>query len=386
VSGSSGGPRLVLYLLPYARWGGPGSLLGNLLRRLERHRALVAIPRGGEGAALLQAAGARVVEVDGLSTLPREWRPWRLGLLLQHQAGTLRRLVCLVRRERPALVHTFSEAMPLGGAVARLSRLPAVCQVIGMSIFQPPAVGLVTSALLGRLYDRLLCAQPVIRDELLARGVRPEKLAVLVNCVEPERIREQASGCSAQPAGRPLVTMVAGMDRRKGHDLLIRAVALLQQRQLPVQLRILGSVGGDPALHAELGELIARLGLQQQVELAGAVPCVPAELARATVHAVPSRSEALSVAGLEAMALGLPVVASRVGGNPFMVVHGETGLLCPPEDPAALAEALASLLGDPPRAKAMGEAGRVRVARLFDAAVVAPLLEKIYDVLGEPGR
>lgn len=378
-----GSPRKVLILLPYARWGGPGSLLATLLRHLERWQAVVVLPRGGEGGAKLEAAGARVLELDGLATMPRVRRPWQLGPALRHQATSTWRLVRLIRQERPALVHSFSEGLLTGGVAARLTGLPAVCQAIGMSIFQPPAVGLAVTALLGRLYDRILCAQPVIRDEFLACGAKPQRLTVLVNCIEPELVRQRAAaaGPARPPESLPVVAMVASMDRRKGHDLLIRAAGLLRQRGVGLRVRILGSVDDDPAFREELTGLVRQLGLTEQVELTGAVENVPAELARAQLYAVPSRSEALPVAGLEAMALGLPVVATRVGGLPYMVVHRETGLLCMPQDPDALADALAQLLQDPRRARTLGEAGRARVDRLFDAAVVAPRLEQVYDEL-----
>ena len=106
---------------------------------------------------------------------------------------------------------------------------------------------------------------------------------------------------------------------------------------------------------------------------------VPALLAQAAVVVVPSRSEGLGLSALEAMAAGKPVVASAVGGLREVVIHEETGLLVPPEDPAALAAALKSLLSAPERARKMGEAGRARVETEFDVEVMREKTRAVWE-------
>jgi glycosyltransferase involved in cell wall biosynthesis len=119
------------------------------------------------------------------------------------------------------------------------------------------------------------------------------------------------------------------------------------------------------------------LGVEERMELVGERKDVLPDLLRATLFVLPSRSEGLSNALLEAMQAGLPCVATRVGGNPELVRHGVNGLIVPPDDEAALAGALDSLIREPERARRMGEAGR-RLAR--EAFPVQAMVEEFADL------
>jgi glycosyltransferase involved in cell wall biosynthesis len=105
---------------------------------------------------------------------------------------------------------------------------------------------------------------------------------------------------------------------------------------------------------------------------------VPALLARASLFVLPSRSEGISLTLLEAMASGLPVVTTHVGGNPEVVKDGVTGLLVPPDDPAALARALLDITSDSARGRRFGRAGRERVAAHFDVRHMVRHYESLY--------
>jgi len=374
-------PRIpVLFLLPFRRWGGPGSLLCTLVRKMSRYRAIVAVPDRADGRQHYLEAGADLVEVEGLRTTPRDLLGRRLGAHLLHDGRVLARILARIRGERPVIVHSFTEGLLLGGVAARLLGLRSVLHTIGMTIFDPWPVGLATTRLLDRLSDLILCAQPIIRNEYLAFGARSGRLAVLNNCIEPDAVRK-AAGALRPAQGPPVATMVASMDRRKGHDLLVRAVAVLARRGVPLRAQVVGATADDPGFHRELLQMREQLGLQERVEFCGSVDAVPPYLAKATVHVVPSRIEGLPLAGLEAMSLGLPVVATRVGGNSYMVEHDRSGLLTQAEDPEALADGLEAVLTDPARAARLGEAARQRVAELFDSRVVAARMEKLYDGL-----
>jgi glycosyltransferase involved in cell wall biosynthesis len=123
------------------------------------------------------------------------------------------------------------------------------------------------------------------------------------------------------------------------------------------------------------------------VTLAGHRDDVASMLAQAQVFALATRSECLPMSILEAMASGLPVVASAVGGVPEAVIHGETGLLVAPGDPDALADALATLLDDPQLRGRMGAAGRARAERVFDLPAFRTAHLQVYaDELARAGR
>lgn len=144
---------------------------------------------------------------------------------------------------------------------------------------------------------------------------------------------------------------------------LVYALAKLRGR--PFQALIVGDGPDRPAVEAEL----RRLGLAGAVDLAGEREDVAEILAASHVFVLSSRSEASPISVLEAMAAGLPVVASRVGGLPELVVDGETGLLVSPGDPEELATALACLLDDPTLRERLGSAGRARVETLLGVSL-----------------
>jgi glycosyltransferase involved in cell wall biosynthesis len=124
--------------------------------------------------------------------------------------------------------------------------------------------------------------------------------------------------------------------------------------------------------------LIAELGLKGHVHLLGEVRDVPGLLRRAGLFAQPSRSEGISLTLLEAMARGLPVVATRVGGNAEVVEDGVNGRLVASEDPTALATALLAARADPDRARELGLAGRRRIEETFDVRRMVAEYEMMY--------
>jgi glycosyltransferase involved in cell wall biosynthesis len=131
----------------------------------------------------------------------------------------------------------------------------------------------------------------------------------------------------------------------------------------------------------------AALGLGQRVVFTGFRRDVPALLSAVSVSVLPSLSEGLSNVVLEAMAAGVPVVATSVGGTPEIVDDGVTGLLVPPRDAGALADAISSLLTDPARRQTIGEAGRRRVEERFSLEAMVLATEQLYErLLREAGQ
>jgi glycosyltransferase involved in cell wall biosynthesis len=174
------------------------------------------------------------------------------------------------------------------------------------------------------------------------------------------------------PGGRPGVLFVGRLAREKGADVLLRAIAALPG--------VDAVVVGDGEQRDALERLVLALGLSDRVRFDGWVEqwwtrYVP------QVVVVPSRSEAMPLVVLEAMSAGLPVVATRVGGSPEAVADSVTGLLVGPEDPAALASAIGSLLGDAARQRTMGTAGRAVVAERFDRARMIGAYQALYAEL-----
>lgn len=221
-------------------------------------------------------------------------------------------------------------------------------------------------ALLGRLTAASadLVIAPSRRTAVeLQRDYRVAEVEVIPNGILPPPI---PANRTHQP-GSPRRILYAGRLRtRKAVAVLVEAIARLPPGE--AKLVLAGAGEQRPALEAQ----IERLGIGAAVEWLGSQS--PAAMERhyheADLFCLPSTYEGLPLAILEAMGHGLPVVATAVSGNPDAVADGESGLLVPPNDVAALARALAELLADPRRAAAMGEAGRQRVATRFSIETV----------------
>jgi glycosyltransferase involved in cell wall biosynthesis len=167
---------------------------------------------------------------------------------------------------------------------------------------------------------------------------------------------------------------VCRLERQKGVDVAVRALPRVRERHPAAELVVLGDGPERPAL-----ERLAR-NLDVPVHLLGRVPDVAAWLRRADVLVHPARWEGFGLALLEAMLAELPVVATTVSSIPEIVVPGETGLLVPPDDPAALAAAIDTVLDD---AGSLGRAGHDRARRGFSVARMADATLAVYrDVLG----
>jgi glycosyltransferase involved in cell wall biosynthesis len=155
------------------------------------------------------------------------------------------------------------------------------------------------------------------------------------------------------------VAVIGNLWPVKGHRTLVEAVAMLPSDLHQVRF----ICAGEGSERTPLSARIAELGLRERVILLGHRLDVPALLTRSTAACLCSSAEGLSNALMEAMAARLPVIATRVGGNPELVHEGENGRLVPYGDPRALADALTRLLRAPETARAMGQKGRERVER-----------------------
>jgi glycosyltransferase involved in cell wall biosynthesis len=222
------------------------------------------------------------------------------------------------------------------------------------------------------------CAHAVVanssaaRRQLLEEGVPADRIHVIPNGVMVD---------GAAPAPRPVRTIVtvANLRREKAHEVLLQAAARLAPRH--PELRFV--IAGDGPRASELRAMSSDLGLGRRVEFLGHVENVPAVLARADAFVLPSLSEAFPNAAIEAMAAGLPVVASAVGGLLDLIDNGRTGLLTPPGDAAALANAVEQLVADPARAARLGTDARDEVVSRFSFTRMVRAFEDLY--LMQPG-
>jgi glycosyltransferase involved in cell wall biosynthesis len=238
---------------------------------------------------------------------------------------------------------------------------------------------------LGRFTDLSLAVSRGVRDYLVAQGgLDPAKVRVVANGVDVAAIEAARPGKVVRrelglPAGVPVIGLVGRLDHwGKGHKELFEAMAPLMERH-PVQALI---VGGGRRID-EVRALAASLGLAGAVHFLGERSDVPDLLNAMDIFVLPSYSEGLSLALLEAMAAGKPVVATAVGGTPEVVTEGDNGLLIPTRDAGALAGALERLLGAPDFAKQLGQNARAHVREHFSLDRLGREINEIYEELVE---
>jgi glycosyltransferase involved in cell wall biosynthesis len=209
----------------------------------------------------------------------------------------------------------------------------------------------------------------------LRQGLPENKLVTIPNGIDLSLF----SATDPQPSG-PII-FVGRLSPEKDLPTLLRAVAIAVREEPSFRLHL---VGAGPS-YSELQRLGEQLGLGRHVAFLGQTNDVAGVLAGASLFVLSSITEGISLALLEAMARGLPVVATAVGGNTEVVVDGETGLLVPPQSPAELAAAMLKLYRQPDLARQMGVNGRMRVEARFDSRTMVAHYESLY-LSGQPAK
>ena len=238
--------------------------------------------------------------------------------------------------------------------------------------------------LVSRSASAITCCSDAVRDSARSRlGGDPGKYLTVYNGVNVERFEHPTRSPKAiqVPQGKKTIigTVCRLEEPTKGLSVLIEAMELLKK---PSDDRsfCLWIVGDGPAKPA-LQDLCERLGLLNDVVFAGERSDVKQVLHSLSLFVQPSLSEGFGIAIAEAMAAGLPVVASAVGGIPEVVVHGQTGWLVPPGDPRALAQAIARCVAHPQQAYEFGRRGWERVNQCFTIQSAARRHEELYERL-----
>jgi len=222
-----------------------------------------------------------------------------------------------------------------------------------------------------------------VSERLREGGVDPAIVRTIWSTVDTEALKPSASRDALREAfgvssGTKLLLAAAHLTHRKGLDIALRALSRCVADETDGVSDAVLWVAGDGPERSALEALVAELELGARVRFLGSRQDIPDLLAAADLLLMPSRSEGLGIAALEAMAAGLPVLGCRVGGLGQAVVDGRTGLLVPPEDIGALADALARLLADDPMRQRLGREGPVRIAEGFRAEQMVEAYEALY--------
>ncbi len=337
--------------------GGQEKLLVEFARHIDRGRFalhFVSLARRGPLARDLEAEGWPVTALD----VPPGFWP-----------SLVFRLARILRRGGADAVHTHNERPLIYAAPA--ARLAGVRRIVHTR--HGRGVGITArqrwlARVTARAADRYVCVSAECTRLTAAQGMPAGRLQTRHNGIDTRRFA-YAGPCPGGPA-----VLVARLVPEKDIATLLRATALMPRVHPAFRLQI----AGDGPCREPLRQLVTHLGLNGRVTFLGMVRDVAGLLARAGMYVLSSTSEGVSLTLLEAMARGLPVVATAVGGTPEVVQDGITGLLVPPADPPALAAALARVASDPALARRLGAAGRARVERYFDIRTMVADYQNMY--------
>ncbi len=354
----------VLHIITDTNIGGAGRYLVNLITQpaFDDVDVIVACPDGRLGD-VLDSIGVERVSVSGKD--------------ISFSFPFTMELFRLLKRLKPDIVHTHS---CLSGRLAAKSlRIPVVYTKHGevSDLHSPVFYKKLLNRWAASLFsDKIIAVSNHVGNQLIQSGVDAKKIVVIHNGIEISKFNSKdfARVQSTRERDQVLIGTLARLDQVKRLDVLIEAARIVVN-SLPEARFVLGGTG---PMEQELLRKIQDLRLEPYVRMAGFVEDVPRFLSELDIFALSSDSEGLGLSVIEAMAQGLPVVATAVGGVTEVVKDNETGFLVPAGNPRAMAQCLVRLAIDPEMAAHMGRMGRKRAEELFDAKTMAQKTVEVY--------
>jgi len=379
----------ILLVVPTLRVGGAEKQVALLAARLDRTRfepLVVALTSGGPLEESLEQQGVRYRILGPAKSMgsPRLSR-------LRHPI-CFRRFLVLVHTFRPDVIHAF---LPVSNIYAALSI--KLSRVGPRLIVSKRALGLYKTS-----HPLLACAErwangvadvihvnsrAVEQDVLVRERPSGSRLRLIYNGVETEYLETHAEQVALRkawdiPGDARMVVTIGNLNPRKGLEELVTAAGQIVADCPPTHWVI---VGRDDGMGTALRAQIDEASLSDRIHLAGPREDVGRVLAAADLVVHPSRQEGFSNVILEAMAAGRPLIVTDVGGNAEAVIHEESGLVVPPCDPTALAQAMQRLLRDPEECNRLGAAARERAVKMFGMADMIRETAELYEGLVEDG-
>jgi glycosyltransferase involved in cell wall biosynthesis len=365
----------ILQLVSCRGWSSDAYWAARITRELERrgHMVTLGCRRGTERLVIERARGEGVSRIETFEFVG--------GLRPGSDLADVRRLRRAIAAADVVHVHRGKEHW-LAATAARLAG--------GRPIVRTRHIAGVIRAHAGNrwLYARatalVVAVTEAIRGQCLAAGLLPaDRIVTLPGGADAEAYQPRAADPEVRRAlgaapGQPLVGVVSGLRVMKGHRVVIEAAARLAGRGVRPPIVF---IGRGP-MEAQIREAIAQAGLQAQVRIAGFAADLPAAMAALDLGVyAPVESDGMSRVVFEYLAAGRPLVATRVGVVPEVLVDDQHAALVPAGDPDALASTLAALLDDPARRARLGEAGRRLLLERFSGARLAQTLESHYTRL-----
>jgi len=360
--------KTILFVSTSSGPGGAEQVISNLAASLDpsRYRGVLCLFRAGWLQERSQSRGVPtfVIPTQGIM----DWR-WAF------------RFRDLLKAEQVDLIHAHEfDANVQGTAVAAHCGVPLVATVHGKHYFWEKLRRRLAYRWVSRRANMVAVSEDLKRFIVEKVGIPSHRITVLYNGVDVHHAPAAAEigACRKElhlPDTDRVVGVVGNLYPVKGHQYLIDSIPRVLE-QCPDTSFVFAGRG---QLESELKQQVNRLGLDKRVYFLGLRQDIPRILALLDVFVLPSLSEGLSMAILEAMMAGKPVIATHVGGNPEIVLDGETGFLVPAKDSHALAASLIKLLRDPQMAIQFGEKGRRRAERQFSLHTMVNAYQSLYD-------
>lgn len=361
--------------------GGISEHVKELLRYLKTSYELVVVcPPQKNLIISFQGEGARIVSVN----ISGNFDPLRDI----HQVLMLARVI---KKEKPDLIHLHGFKTGFLGRAAALGfpRTPLVLTVHNYYAYPgqsriPFLIFQTMEKVFSHRTNRVITVSEALKKNLThSLGIQEEKIVKIYNGIQPENYQNNRDGggqfkaALGLPQGIPLVGTTARLAPQKGLETLLEAARIiLDQRDDCFFL-----VAGEGPMREKLEDMVNGLALRENVFFLGRINNIAEFLSSLDVFVLPSLTEGLSISLLEALAAKKPVVASRVGGIPEIIIDGVTGSLVPPGDPVSLASRVVEYLEHPERGALMGLQGCRRIEEYFDLEGMLTKTEELYKVL-----
>ncbi|HHV18961.1 MAG TPA: glycosyltransferase family 4 protein [Thermoanaerobacterales bacterium] len=354
----------VLHVLTDTNIGGAGRYLFNLLSRVDYScfEVVVACPGGGELEKQLKSKGIRVFTLEGGES--------------SANFGHIKKLRQIISREKADIVHTHASFA--GRIAGKLSGCKVVMTRHGLGSGGSGLLKRTAAAVVSRVFtDRIIAISRAVKISLMDSGVPADMITIIYNGIDLSKF-EGIEGTLRKELGVdpnvPIIGIVARLVPEKGYEYAINAFYHVL-KQNPSALLV---IVGDGPLEKSLKDMCVKMGIKDNVVFMGYRQGVENLVMDFDVFVLPSISEGLGLALLEAMALGKPAVATTAGGIPEIIKHDVNGLLVSPGNDKYLAESIIEVLSDKRRAKALGLAAQKTVNKKFSSKTMIEKTENVY--------
>ena len=296
------------------------------------------------------------------------------------------RLAWAMKRKKCLLVHFHdAHSAAVGSVAASLAKVPF--RIITRRVDFPLKKNYFSRRKYMKNVDAIIAISEGVKKVLVEGGVDPENVEVISSGIDFSSFEEDSSALTSKDylhrefsfaVDDYLVGIVAHLADHKGHQYLIQATKILKQQAPKIKTIIVG----EGPLSMELDRQAKELDVEDIIFFLGFRKDIPKILSSLDLFVLSSHLEGMGSSILDAMASRLPVVATKVGGIPEVVIHGETGLLVPPRNPSALARAILMLYSNKTLASRLGQKGYELVHRKFSAEAMADKVVRLYEKVG----